>query len=215
MSWVRRACSSHSALGNQYSRIVSSMLAMSAGTIVQKKIRIGVRCWWTLMSRIRYNLESIQEVVVWMASHTNVLWAVNANWNSGNDGWNVEANSVENPNRWSADNQVVSRNSRLFPSPLGGGFFAIIPLFHPPTMRPISSTSFPSDIKWLCAMSPDSHAIWIKKRTASTARIASSSGGNFWSIDAYAVLRSASNKLSQSLSIRSPIPKRSERAIFR
>lgn len=82
-----------------------------------------------------------------MASRANVLSAVNANWNSDNDGWNVESNSVENPNRWNADDQVVSRNSHLSPSPLGGGFFVRMPLFHPPTMRPISSTSLPSEIK--------------------------------------------------------------------
>ncbi len=76
---------------------------------------------------------------------TLVLWTVNANWND--DGWNVEANSVDNPNRWIAGHQVLSRNSYLFPSPFGGGFFAKIPLFHPPTIRPISSTSFPSAIK--------------------------------------------------------------------
>ena len=146
---------------------------------------------------------------------TSVLWAVNANWNADNDGWNVEANSVENPDRWNAGNQVVSRNSYLFPSPLGGGFFATIPRFHPPTIRPISSMSFPSEVKWLCAMSPDSHAIWTKKRTASTARIASSSESSFWLTDAYAALRSESKRSSHNVSIRSPIPKRSERAILR
>lgn len=99
------------------------------------------------MSRIRCNPESIQWVVAQMALRTNVLWAVNANWNADNDGWNVEANSIENPNRWNAGNQVVSRDSYLFPSPPGGGFFANTPLLHPPTIRPISSISFPSEIK--------------------------------------------------------------------
>ena len=42
------------------------------------------------------------------------LWAVNANWNAEN-GWNVNANSVENPNRWNAGNQVFSRNSSISP----------------------------------------------------------------------------------------------------
>lgn len=82
-----------------------------------------------------------------MASHTHELWAVHANWNADNDGWNVEANSVTNPNKWNADNQVVSRYSFLSPMPNGMGVFAKIPFFHPPTIRPISSISFPSDIK--------------------------------------------------------------------
>jgi len=36
------------------------------------------------------------------------LWAVNVNWNS--DGWNVNANSVANPNEWNDGCQVFSRN---------------------------------------------------------------------------------------------------------
>lgn len=35
-----------------------------------------------------------------------VLRAVNVNWND--DGWNVNANSVENPNDWNAGNRVFS-----------------------------------------------------------------------------------------------------------
>ncbi len=50
-----------------------------------------------------------------MAWRTNVLWAVNANWNS--DGLNVEANSLDNPNEWNTDNRFLSRNSIFF-SPL-------------------------------------------------------------------------------------------------
>ena len=36
------------------------------------------------------------------------IWTVNANWNAEN-GWNVDANSVENPNEWNAGNQVLSK----------------------------------------------------------------------------------------------------------
>lgn len=38
-----------------------------------------------------------------------MLRSVNANFNAGN-GWNLNANPVENPNRWNDGNQVVSRN---------------------------------------------------------------------------------------------------------
>ena len=41
---------------------------------------------------------------------SHIIWAVNANWNAEN-GWNVEANSVENPNRWNDGNQVLSKLS--------------------------------------------------------------------------------------------------------
>ncbi len=50
------------------------------------------------------------------------IWAVNANWNAGN-GWNVNANSVTNPNRWNAENQVVSRNCLHSITPLRGYCF--------------------------------------------------------------------------------------------
>jgi hypothetical protein len=40
--------------------------------------------------------------------NAGVLRAVNANWND--DGWNMNANSAENPNRWNDGNQVFSRN---------------------------------------------------------------------------------------------------------
>ena len=37
-----------------------------------------------------------------------MLRVVNVNWYD--DGWNLNANSVENPNRWNAGNQAFSRN---------------------------------------------------------------------------------------------------------
>ncbi len=39
------------------------------------------------------------------------FWAVGVNWNSFNDGWNVNANSVENPDGWNDGNQVFSKLS--------------------------------------------------------------------------------------------------------
>ena len=39
----------------------------------------------------------------------HIVWAVNANWNAGN-GWNVNANPVDNPNPWNDENVVLSRN---------------------------------------------------------------------------------------------------------
>jgi hypothetical protein len=48
-----------------------------------------------------------------------VLRTVNVNWND--DGWNVNANSITNPNTWNDDNQVFSRNSCILPSS-GGSF---------------------------------------------------------------------------------------------
>lgn len=58
----------------------------------------------------------IQRVVIRMGLCTRVLVlrAVNVNWND--DGWNVNANSVENSNRWNADNQVFSRNYCVSPA---------------------------------------------------------------------------------------------------
>jgi len=84
-----------------------------------------------------------------MARRTKRLWAVNANWNQGDGGWNVNTNSVENPNRWNADNQVLSRYSFLSPPPdylSRGGVFDSKPLRHPPTILPTLSTSVASKI---------------------------------------------------------------------
>ena len=44
---------------------------------------------------------------------TGTLRAVAAYWND--DGWNVNANAVTNPNTWNDDNQVFSRNCRMIP----------------------------------------------------------------------------------------------------
>lgn len=58
----------------------------------------------------------IWQVVIEMVTCTItlVLRTVNVNWND--DGWNVEANSVENPNRWNDGNQVFSRNCCFSPA---------------------------------------------------------------------------------------------------
>ena len=55
-----------------------------------------------------------------------VLRAVNVNWNDG--GWNVNANTVENPNRWNVGNVVFSRNY-CFSSVLLAGVFCFQSLF--------------------------------------------------------------------------------------
>lgn len=62
----------------------------------------------------------IQWAVFRMVSRVRVnafpvfLRAVNVNWNG--DGWNVNANSVENPNDWNAGNRAFSRNCCFLPS---------------------------------------------------------------------------------------------------
>ncbi len=73
-----------------------------------------------------------------------VLWAVNANWNADNGGWNLNANSVTNPNPWNAGNQVVSRYSFLSRSGFSERVFARSPLIQPPVIRPTSSIMTPS-----------------------------------------------------------------------
>jgi hypothetical protein len=55
-----------------------------------------------------------------MYDNAGVLRAVNVNWND--DGWNVNANSVENPNRWNDGNQVFSRNCWFSPRLMVGEF---------------------------------------------------------------------------------------------
>ena len=55
--------------------------------------------------------------------NSGVLQAVNVDWND--DGWNVNANSIENPNRWNDGNQVFSRNF-CFSSRLTVGEFLLL-----------------------------------------------------------------------------------------
>ena len=66
------------------------------------------------MSQIQYSSKSIQGAVVRMAFGTRMLRAVNANWNANDSGWNLNANSVSNPNRWNDGNRVFSRNCCIF-----------------------------------------------------------------------------------------------------
>ena len=106
-----------------------------------------------------------------MLRRTQTLWAVNANWNADNGGWNVEANSVENPNRWNDGNQVVSRYPFLS-LPSLGGVFARSPLRQPPIMRPTSSTEIAILSNCLVDMSFASQAICRKKRIESAFVIA-------------------------------------------
>lgn len=81
-----------------------------AKKISSKISRIGIENWWTLMSQIIYNPGALgRRMVRQMIFNTeSTLRAVNVNWND--NGWNVNANSVENPNEWNAGNRVFSRN---------------------------------------------------------------------------------------------------------
>ena len=62
--------------------------------------------------------------------NSGVLRAVNVNWND--DGWNVNANSVENSNDWNAGNRVFSRNYYFSSYLTDERFFVCKPFFHPP-----------------------------------------------------------------------------------
>lgn len=48
-------------------------------------------------------------IIAYVCDKNGVLWAVGADWDSGSDGWDVNASSVEYPGRWGAGDQVVSR----------------------------------------------------------------------------------------------------------
>lgn len=97
------------------------------------------------------------------------VWAVNANWND--DGWNVNANPVSNPNEWNAGNHVVSRYSFLSPL-FASGVLLSMPLRHPPVIRPISSTAPASPPYCVVGINLLSHAICKKNRNESAMPIA-------------------------------------------
>lgn len=46
--------------------------------------------------------------IFYIRDSDGVLWSVDCNWND--DGWNVNADSVDNPNDWNDGNRVFSRN---------------------------------------------------------------------------------------------------------
>ena len=141
--------------------------------------------------------------------------AVNANWND--DGWNINANAVDNPNPWNAGNDVVSRYPFL--SSLGalslGEFFAINPLRHPPIIFPTSSIRTLNSSNCLFGISFDSHAICAKNRNESVIPTARVSRGTFSRIPAYVATRNDSSRSSNRVSIFAPMPNRSSRPILR
>lgn len=143
--------------------------------------------------------------------HT-IVWAVNANWND--DGWNLNANPVSNPNEWNADNRVVSRYSFLSPLPVSGVLLRI-PLRHPPVMRPISSTAPASSPYCVVGINLLSHAICKKNRNESAIQIALPSNPGLLVVSTKLALRNVSRRSSNNASIRAPMPNLSSRAILR
>lgn len=111
----------------------------------------------------------IWRVVIRMVWCTRVLRAVNVNWND--DGWNVNANSVENPNEWNADNQVFSRNCYFSPQFVVGEFFVCSPFLHPPSIRPISSSLVDNSENLSVGISLLSHASCAKNLSTSSLEI--------------------------------------------
>src|SRR3990167_289871 len=148
------------------------------------------------MSQIRYSPKSIQGVVELMA-WCIILWAVNANWNSDNRYWNVNANSVENPNRWNAGNQVLS-SYYLLSSAFTVEVLLIRPFFQPPTILPKFSISAPKEIYSLSEISFVSQRSWKKKRNESIWSVTSSKSTTFLLIGAYIDFLSSSKILKNS-----------------
>jgi len=56
------------------------------------------------------NRKSTEWFIFYLRGKDGNLWAVDAHWNSGFDGWDVDADSVESLVRWLAGDRVVSRN---------------------------------------------------------------------------------------------------------
>ena len=74
---------------------------------VPNKIQSGL-IGWTVIQMVSCTMNAL------------VLRTVNVNWND--DGWNVNANPVENSNRWNDGNRVFSRNYWFSPRPRVGEF---------------------------------------------------------------------------------------------
>ena len=103
-----------------------------------------------------------------MVLYTRILRTVNVNWN--NDSWNVNANPIDNPNDWNANNQVFSRNF-YFSLTDYVRVFASNPFFQPPTIFP-SSCKCSDKIEYLFVSSSFvSQAIMRKNLSESSRRI--------------------------------------------
>lgn len=140
------------------------------------------------------------------------LGAVNANWNS--DGWNVNANSVDNPNKWNDGNQVLSCDYFLS-SVLVAEVFVSRPLRQPPIIFPIISISLPSERNLLLEIRLVSHIICTKKRRESVLLKQSSSIPIFCAEPVYVAFLSSSKRSRSKLSIFNPMPNLSVRGMLR
>ncbi|MEX2014028.1 MAG: hypothetical protein WD896_01590 [Parcubacteria group bacterium] len=123
------------------------------------------------------NRESREWFIFYLRGKDGNLSAVGAFWNAGN-GWNVNANSVTNPNKWNAGNQVVSRNYK-FSSRFRAGEFLLRLFFQPPSSRPMDSSFSNNSVYCLAVSSLFSQEI-SKKRLSIFSPMPKRSGlGNF------------------------------------
>lgn len=138
-----------------------------------------------------------------MYDNAGVLRTVNVNWNDGC--WNVNANSVENPNRWNDGNQVFSRNYYLSSAPVAEVFFCK-PFLHPPSCLPISSKSLDIFVYFSVGISLASQASCIKNFRLSSFAIVLESMSIFCSVVRYTDANVSSNTSKNDCSIFCPIP---------
>ena len=94
------------------------------------------------------------------------LRAVNVNWNS--DGWNANASSVENPNKWNDGNRVFSRNCCILPLFYMAEVLFSTPFLQPPSIFPISFRCSEREIYFLLSIVFISHATCKKNLSASS-----------------------------------------------
>lgn len=105
-----------------------------------------------------------------------MLCAVDVNWND--DGWNVNANSIKNPNEWTDGNHVFSCNCHVSPA-YDAGVLLCNPFLHPPSMRPTSSSFFDSSAYLSVGISLFSHASCRKNFNVSRREIVFPNSGIF------------------------------------
>jgi len=131
------------------------------------------------------NSKSSEWFIFYLRGKDGNLWVVDAYWSSDYGGWSVNANSIENLNRWNAGNHVVSRNSSVFSHSYGWEFLFSIPFFHPPNSRPISSSFSINSACCPVIISLFSQAISEKNLILSIFKIACSRNGSLSASEAY------------------------------
>ena len=142
---------------------------------------------------------------------SGVLRNVNAYWNDR--GWNFNANPIDYPNDWNADNRFVSRNYLCSPEVAFGSLLSM-PFFQPPSILPLSSSSWASSEYFSVGISFNSHDVCKRNFRISSFDMQMSMPRVFFSTERNEARKMFSSNSTNCRSILYPMPYLSTRGKF-